>query len=290
MNNNKPRVSIGLPVFNGENFLSEALDSILAQTYSDFELIISDNASTDSTQEICQTYTAKDQRISYFRNKSNLGGAKNFNRVFELSSGKYFKWAAHDDLCAPEYLKRCVEVLEHNDSVTICHSKTIYIDENGEVCKEHDDKLDLRSPLPHKRYHDYFFRPYRRCNAIFGMIRIDDLRKTPLIGNYFGSDQVLLGELTLRGKIYRIPEPLFLRRDHPQQLWRSKPSRSIIEAWFDPTRREKITFPHWRLLSEHIKSVNRVPLNWYERAWCYLYLCWWIRIHWFHLLNNLFLR
>lgn len=290
MSNDKPRVSIGMPVFNGENYLAEALDSLLAQTYSDFELIISDNASTDGTQEICRTYEAKDHRIRYFRNQTNIGAAKNYNRVFELSSGEYFKWAAHDDLCAPEYLRKCIEVLDRNPSVVVCHPKTIYINEKGEVCKYYDDKLDLRSPRPHERYHDYFFRPYRRCNAIFGVIRANELKKTPLIGSYFGSDQVLLGELALRGKIYRVSEPLFFRRDHPQQLWNVNPTRTMIEAWYDPTRARKITFPHWRLLLEHFRSIKRTPLSWHERKWCYIYLGWWVRRHWAYLAKNLILR
>ena len=290
MSKDKPRVSIGVPVFNGEKYLAVALDSLLAQTYSDFELIISDNASTDGTQEICRTYAARDCRIRFFRNKINLGAAKNFNRTFELSSGEYFKWAAHDDLCAPEYLERCVEVLDRKLSVLVCHTKTIYIDENGEEYGVYDDQLDLHSLRPYKRYHDYFFRPYKRCNAIFGVIRANELKKTPLIGCYFGSDQVLLGELTLRGEVYRVPEPLFLRRDHLQQPWRRHPTRQSHEAWFDPTRATKITLPHWRLLFEHFMCIKRVPLSWNERKWCYIYLGWWARQHWRYLAKQLILQ
>jgi glycosyltransferase involved in cell wall biosynthesis len=101
----KPRLSIGMPVFNGEKYLKEALDSILAQTYSDFELLISDNASTDRTEQICREYAAKDRRIRYYRNEKNIGAPKNFNRVFELSSGKYFRWATFTHPSAkPNYL------------------------------------------------------------------------------------------------------------------------------------------------------------------------------------------
>ena len=100
----RPRVSIGLPVYNGENFLEFALDSILGQTFQDFELIISDNASTDATESICRRYAAKDSRIRYYRNPNNQGAAQNYNRVFALARGEYFKWAAHDDVCKPNYL------------------------------------------------------------------------------------------------------------------------------------------------------------------------------------------
>jgi len=117
--NHKPRVSIGLPVYNGENYLEEAIDSILAQTYKDFELIISDNASTDRTPDICQAYANKDPRIRYYRNEKNIGAAVNFNRVFELSSSEYFKWAAHDDIIAPDYISECIEILDNDDSIVL---------------------------------------------------------------------------------------------------------------------------------------------------------------------------
>src|SRR5688572_7662493 len=123
-----PKVSIGLPVYNGENYLSQALDSLLGQTYSDFELIISDNGSTDRTQEICRAYAIKDRRVRYFRSATNRGAAWNFNNVFALSSGKYFKWAAHDDICAPEFLERCLEVLECDPGIVVCFPKTMQMD------------------------------------------------------------------------------------------------------------------------------------------------------------------
>src|SRR5436190_12174806 len=94
-----PIVSIGLPVFNGERYLRQALDSLLGQDFQDFELIISDNASTDRTAEICRAYVAKDRRIRYYRNESNIGSAPNYRRVFELARGEFFKWCSHDDVC-----------------------------------------------------------------------------------------------------------------------------------------------------------------------------------------------
>jgi glycosyltransferase involved in cell wall biosynthesis len=280
MINEKPRVSIGLPVFNGEEYLAETLDSILAQTYSDFELIISDNASTDGTQEICRAYAARDRRIRYFRNETNLGAAKNYNRVFELSSGEYFKWAAHDDLYAPEYLERCVEVLDREPSVVICHPETIMIDEHSEYVEDFDDYLDLRSPRPHERLRDYLFRPVGRCNAIIGVIRASELKQTPLIESYVGSDAVLLGELSLHGQVYRVPEHLFFRRDHPQASQRANPTRSARAAWFDPANRGKIQLPiTWKHFFEYLRAIRRVRLNWYEQTRCYLYMVKWLGKH-----------
>ena len=106
---NAPKVSIGIAVFNGENFLESALRSILAQTFEDFELIISDNASTDRTADICEQYASQDGRVLYLRQPANLGAQPNYNLLVGQARGRYFKWAAHDDMLAPTFLERCVE-------------------------------------------------------------------------------------------------------------------------------------------------------------------------------------
>lgn len=168
MSNCKPYISLGLPVYNGENFLRDTLDSILAQTFKDFELIISDNASTDSTEEICRAYAAQDQRVHYHRNEHNLGAARNYNRAFELSNGKYFKWAAHDDLYAPEYLEQCVKILESNPSIVLCYSPVIFIDNQGkQLRKSASELLNLRSPQASKRFREYLelFFPFRSSSC-----------------------------------------------------------------------------------------------------------------------------
>jgi glycosyltransferase involved in cell wall biosynthesis len=272
-----PCVTIGLPVYNGANFVGCAIESILAQTYENFALVVSDNASTDGTEAICRAYAEKDGRVQYVRNETNVGAVRNYNRLFEACRSEYFKWAAHDDLLAATYIERCVEVLNHRPSVFACHTETTYIDENGATCGTFDDQLDLRSRRPHERYRDYLFRPYPRCNAIFGVIRTTALRQTPLFGRYLSSDRVLLGELALRGEIYRVAEPLFLRRDHPHQAWKVNPTRQMKEAWFDPSRQGKTTFPSWRLLLEHSRAVMRVPMDWCERLHCLKLLGVWIR-------------
>lgn len=285
-----PPLTIGLPVYNGARFVGIAIESILAQTYREFELIISDNASTDDTEAICRTYVEKDNRVRYIRNEVNIGAARNYNRLLDASGSRYFKWAAHDDVLAPEYLARCMEVLDRCPTVVVCHTETIYIDENGATCGNFDDRLDLRSPKPHERYRDYLFRPYPRCNAIFGVIRTEALRRTPLFGCYLSSDRVLLGELALRGEIYRVPEPLFLRRDHPGQAWKANPTRELLQAWFDPSRKGKITFPSWRILLEHSRAVMRVPMDWTERFLCLRQLGTWIRRNDGTLVRDLLLR
>ena len=115
----KAKLSIGMPIYNGDEFLKEAIESLLNQTFEDFEIIISDNASTDQTQQICRYYADLDPRIRYYRCKENLGAAWNYNRVFELSYGEYFKWAAHDDYCAPSFFERCVEALDRDRNIIL---------------------------------------------------------------------------------------------------------------------------------------------------------------------------
>ena len=191
MSNIKPRLSIGLPVFNGERFLKKAIDSLLTQTFEDFELVISDNASTDKTQEICREYASNDKILRYFRNAQNLGAARNYNRVFELSKGEYFKWAAHDDLCAPKLLRQCVEVLDRDSSVILCYSRAKAIDEQGEVIKSYPAKSDAGASKPQDRFYEFLCIPHP-CTAIWGVMRASVLKKTRLIGNYTASDRPLL--------------------------------------------------------------------------------------------------
>lgn len=284
-----PCLTIGLPVYNGARFIGKAIDSILAQTFTDFELDISDNASTDGTEVICRSYTQKDKRVHYVRNEKNIGAAANYNRLFKASRSKYFKWAAHDDALAPEYLMRCVKVLDSDPSVAVCHTDTIYVDTDGQqslkVYDGYDDLLDFRSPKPHVRFGNYLFRPLKgliRWNAIFGVIRTSVLAKTPLIGAYVLSDQVLLGELALRGKIYRVPEKLFIRGNpYPANVRKKKTYTTRTYAiWFDPKNRNRIILPkNVRALFEYIRSISRVRLCPNERIWCFIYVLRWGCLH-----------
>ena len=283
-----PLVSVGLPVYNGEQYLAESIDSVLNQTFTDLELIISDNASTDDTERICREYAAKDDRVRYIRNDTNVGAAKNYNKLVDMARGKYFKWTAADDVCAPTFLEHCVEVLEHDESVILSYTLTTDIDENGEVIRQRDKRLQIDSSEPHKRFYKCICVPHPQT-AVFGLIRTDILKKTRLIGAYSSSDRTLLGELALRGMFHEVPEFLFFKRHHPQAHWKVYPTRRLREAWYDPNRRGQLTFPHWRLLQEHLISIRRVSLNSMERVWCYLIMGVWMRRQWKKLAKNLVL-
>jgi glycosyltransferase involved in cell wall biosynthesis len=269
MNQDEPRVSIGLPVFNGENYLVEALDSLLTQTYEDFELIISDNASTDRTPEICQEYIEKDNRVRYCRNKTNLGGAYNDNRVVELSTGEYFKWAAHDDICAPEFLERCVEVLESEPAVVLSYPKTTLVDEHGNFIERCFDGFNLRFPQPHQRFR-FILKGYRLLNPIYGVMRTNALRRTRLIKTYADSDRVLLGELALQGEFCEVPEYLFYRRIHPKKSTISNASVEEMAAWYDPGTQGKILIPKTKRFLGFLTSISRARLSRSDRVRCYI--------------------
>ncbi len=291
MNHNyKPKVSIGLPVYNGEQFLRETLDSILAQTYKDFELVISDNASTDKTQVICREYAFKDRRIRYYRNDENLGAAPNYNLVYKMAEGEYFKWAAHDDLLAPEFLEKCVEILDKNTSVILCHSKVRLINKLGSVIEKKDPlyiktcnvKLNTNSPKLQERFRDLILVPHP-CYQVFGLIRSSILSETSLIDRYSGSDRVLLARLGLLGQFYEIPEYLFFPRRHSKQsinIVLSRDSKHLYTEWFDSSKKRRIVFPTWKIFREYLLSIQKISTCREERFACYRHMMNWLQWRW----------
>lgn len=289
MTTNHPRLSIGLPVYNGEKFLKEAIDSLLAQTFDDFELIIADNASTDKTEEICKAYAAQDKRIRYYRNQKNIGCARNFNYVFELSSGEYFKWAAYDDLHAPDFITKCVEVLDKDPTVILCHSQVSLIDEHSKILRTYDIKLKTDSPKPQERFHELMTK--HLCYQCYGVIRASALKIAPLMGSYGLSDGIFLLRLGIIGKFYEIPDRLFFARIHPQQSMSMffpdylsftnkntqyslsmKPDFYSWAVWLDSANEGQIMFPHWRILWEYARSIWLFKLNLYQRICCHISL------------------
>jgi glycosyltransferase involved in cell wall biosynthesis len=241
MVSNKPGLSIGLPVFNGEKYIEETLVSLLGQTYADFELIISDNASTDRTQDICQAYAAKDRRIKCYRNPENIGATQNWYRVFDLSSSEYFASAAHDDLYAPEYMEKCISVLDQDPSIVVSFSKTRIIDEQGytldddRISKMLAARINTVSSNPSVRLYNVIAVDYL-CIQLYGVMRAKALRDTKVFAGYYGCDRNTLAELALLGKIYEIPEHLFFHRIYPEALGAAVYSgRSLQELFFiDP--------------------------------------------------------
>lgn len=205
-------VSIGLPVYNAERYLKEALESLLAQDYERIELVISDNASTDATQEICEAYAARDPRIKYHRAEENMGAVWNFNRVFELASGEYFMWAAHDDLRDRSYVSKCAAALGARPEAVLCCTDIRFIDEDGRPLEVPPHVAGIRpvGATAGQRAGQIA----RACNwyDVYGLIRADALRSTRRAMATWGFDVVLELELCLRGPVAYVPEALFTYR------------------------------------------------------------------------------
>ncbi|MHC5033576.1 MAG: glycosyltransferase family 2 protein [Planctomycetota bacterium] len=258
-----------MPVHNGEDFLEQSLRSILNQDFKDFELVISDNASTDATGEICRQYARQDRRIRYHRFDRNVGGAENFNQVFRFSSGAYFKWAADDDVHAPGYLQACIEAFDSAPpEIVLVYPKTVLIDGEGAELRNYDDRMDVRFTRPSRRL-CHVVQHLDMCNAVFGVIRSSALRRTRLLGRYVSSDNVLLAELALLGQFWEVPERLFYRRVHPGMSRAANPTPRQLAAWFDPNHAGSYVMPMSRLFLEHVRAIRRARLAPAEKCRCY---------------------
>jgi glycosyltransferase involved in cell wall biosynthesis len=266
-----PKVSIGLPVRNGGRHLAEAIDAILAQTFPDFELIISDNASTDDTPAICETYAARDPRVRVILQERNIGAAGNFNLVFARSTGKYFKWAAHDDLIHPSYLEACLAVLEAQPDAVLCQSLVEIVDrDHGEREVYDHTAFGSARPAPSERLAARLRA--RPCTDIFGLIRREALQDTALIADHVGADRTLLIELALRGRFAAVPEVLFFNRDHPDRFTRQLKSMHAQAEWFAPGQPAPNFLRTWLLYRTSLRLVRRYVMEPAERRRCYLEL------------------
>ncbi|MDZ7842623.1 MAG: glycosyltransferase family 2 protein [Gammaproteobacteria bacterium] len=278
-NNGAPRVSIGLAVYNGENYLREAIASFLEQTYGDFELILSDNASTDATGDICREYAARDGRIRYVRQPRNMGAAWNQSEVMRLARGEHFKLAAHDDLCRPEFLERCVAALDAHPECVLAYTDTYEMpggDTSFLIHWRDKDGLDTSLPTPSERFGE-LIRGDQYGYRIYGLIRTTALRRTALFGAYHAADHVLVAHLGLLGRFRHIPEKLFLSRLHPgQSIHLSFEPRRYAE-WWGAHSRTGLMFPTWRYLKELLVVVLSTPLPPAERARCLVHLARWMR-------------
>ncbi len=278
-------IAIGLPVYNGERYLALALESLLAQTFGDFELLISDNGSTDATPEIARSFAARDSRIKYHREDTNRGAAWNFNYVFQQTTGVYFKWAACDDVYAPDFLRQCKEALDRDKAAVLAFSETEFIDESGRIAAHKPQTTSFSSSRVSERFRAAAVADHA-CFDIFGLIRRNVLARTPGLGAFASSDRVLLTELVLHGHFVELPDRLFLRRDHDATSTRQYRDVYCRSAWFDPTRAGQVTFPSWRVLAEYRAAIRRAPMKFADRLRCRLALGSWIWAKKRHLISD----
>ena len=282
----QPRVCIGLTVDNGCEHIESVLDSLLGQTFGDFELVISDDGSTDLSESICRDRAARDRRIRYYREEEHRGPFWNTNRVFELSGGEYFKWATHDDLCGPEFLARCVELLDADPTVAWCHTLTSHVDQHGHLLPASADPdipegqsahsliatgpglptSTRRSGRPHERFQAVVLGTHW-CPDGYGLIRSEVLRRTRPLQPCYGAGKVLLAEISLQGRFEEVPETLFFERIRPADAEGSMtaPQR---QAFVAPTGASRILASRLKLLHEYVLAVRHADLTTAERGRC----------------------
>lgn len=260
-----PAISIGLPVYNGARYLPRAINSLLSQTFLDLELIISDNASTDGTEEICKAFLRQDSRVRYFRQPVNIGAPRNWNFVVTQARGRFFKWASANDYCAPTLLSQCFDVLTQHPAVVLCYSRTTLVDDSDNTIQSYDRDFAVLDDRPSDRY-GRIRHSLALNNAQMGLIRVDALTRTRLEGTYPGSDVVLMAELALLGGFWLIDDALFCRR-----LTKDSASRFLSEAelnhFIDPLARPSGT-SYWRLHRDFVGVVMRSSLALPEKLRC----------------------
>jgi len=251
-----PLVSIGVPVFNGENGLACALDSLLVQDYPNLEIIISDNASTDSTPDICTEYARKDLRVRLYRSEENLGVIWNYMRVLELSSGKYFMLAAHDDVRAPSFVSACVEKMEQCPDAVLCQSCTaIFIEGREEMlCEAHLDSFECLTGLVGRYRETLKNFP---MTAIYGLFRSSAMRKTQLYNKVIATDVAFIQELSIHGAFIQVPKTLF--NYYGREKWNT--IDQDYRVFFGKEKKPWWYLPFVVLFCDHWKRVAQADLS-----------------------------
>jgi len=263
-----PEVSIGLFVYNAAEHIGSALDSLLAQTYPNFRLVVSDNGSRDATQEIVRAYAARDARIHYVRSEENRGVLWNFHNVFDASSGEYFMWAGHHDLWHPEFVASCVRELQASPEAVLAYTRTQYIDPRGANMPESEPAVDTRGLSPGARL-ARVLSEYPIC-AIYGLIRrsvLAKLRNEHGIGqrhplNHTMPDVTLLAELACEGAFALVPETYYFNRVFKGRNW-------TIEdkvAQLNPPTGGNARRAYWSLLRTLFAIGRDTPMSAEERV------------------------
>ncbi len=255
----QPILSIGMPAYNSEQDLEAAIDAILAQTFENFELIISDNGSTDRTQEICEAYCRQDKRVNYHRNSENIGASGNYNKVFELSRAKYFKWASSNDHCEPDFFERCIDALEQNPKAVLAYPKTRLYSGRLDNYFDYQESLStvgMESPAERMAH---VIDELRLNNIMNGIFLREVLAKTPLMIPFFASDSCLMAEVALYGEFEEIDEYLFYRQMDQESSTSMQDTETMTEH-YQPGSNKPMRFQNWKAYLFYLSAIMRSDL------------------------------
>jgi glycosyltransferase involved in cell wall biosynthesis len=259
-----PRVTVGIPVRNGENYLAQTLECFLGQTYTALAVIVSDNASTDATAEIGRAFAARDPRVRFLQQERDVGAAENYNAVYRASESEYFTWASHDDLRTPDWVEQAVAALDADPGAVLAISEAIRIDAEGRPGRPFTIRPELFAPEIAVR-----FRAAMRQSPIvmiFGLTRADALLRAGLHGVFTGGDWATCGALTLQGRVTRVERATFYYRSHRDSLtsrFAGQPwwKRASFEAFFAPARADRVVFSSWRRFGCYVHAAATAPVG-----------------------------
>ena len=257
-----PIVSVGLFVYNGGKYLAEAIESILIQDFEEFELIISDNNSSDQTSEICDKYRKIDKRIRYVRLKENMGARLNGLNVIGLARAPYFMLATHDDLHEKAFISKCIKILQADNSVSLVYPQTKLLNSDSKFLGIAKDYVKADQNDPVERFRHLIWE-LGLCNMVLGLFRTHVWKTATSLNNSLFADTLFLAEVALSGKIIQIPEPLFIRRFTRDYNYKSPDERNAqLIADGDPDLfQQGISLPHCRLTYAHLDLINNSHLG-----------------------------
>jgi glycosyltransferase involved in cell wall biosynthesis len=264
----RPLVSIGVPIYNGERFLSRALNSLLDQSVSDMEIVISDNASTDNTQAICEDFVRRDSRIRYIRQKWNIGAPRNWNVVVHESSGVFFKWASASDYCDRTMVELCIGELRSDPGTVLCYGRTMLVDENEEPIEEFSGDESIDHDRVSRRFEQVCTRMSLN-NAQCGIFRLDTLRRTRLDRLYPSGDIALMAELALYGR-FRLIDKVLLFRRQSRKTFTSMMTPLERQRVYDPEAKAPMKLILARRYLDYMVSISRAPISAVEKARTFL--------------------
>ena len=200
-----------MPAYNSAEHIAQAIESLMSQTFGDIEIIVSDNASTDATQEIVQRFVAKDKRVRYVRQETNIGANGNYTFVANAARGEYCKWVSSSDWCAPTFLEKCLQLLDSDSRAVLAVPRTRLFEGDISNWRDYDGDFEILDDSPTERM-IRLASSLRLNNAFNGLVRTASLHRTRMVEPYIGADIVLMGHLAMLGKFLLVDEPLYYRR------------------------------------------------------------------------------
>ena len=273
-----PELTIGLPVYNSERHIGEVLECLLAQSYESFRLLISDNASTDETPDICQEFARRDKRISYVRHPQNLGATANYNYVARHAETTYFKWHSSNDLLSPNALESCIALMDDRPDVALVFPRTRLFQHtiesstsyDADPIADHDDPVDrFLHVIDHMALN----------NMMNGVLRLDYLQRTAMLRPFYFADRGMMADLALQGKLIRDDRSTFFRRIDEHSATQKMTTDEVLKH-FDPRWKRPLPFMNWRTFGAYLHGLSSARIGFKSRSRGYakvLRRAWWNR-------------